>query len=74
MKALPVLLIALFLTGGCSNMKANPDFSQCSNRCTKQQDACMINAGTADQVARCGTGLDNCVEACEAKHPRWIER
>jgi len=71
MKAVPIALIAILLAG-CSGMKPNPAFSTCSNHCTKKHDACMVNASNADQVARCGSGLDSCIEACEAKHPRWI--
>lgn len=73
MRSLQVLVITVFLVGGCATMKPNPEFSQCSKRCTAKHDACMVNATNADQVARCGDGLNSCVQACEAKHPRWIE-
>lgn len=73
MKALPALLMTVFLMGGCAAMKPNPEFSSCSNKCTKKQDACMVNASTSDDVARCNAALDRCMTSCEAKYPRWIK-
>lgn len=74
MKVLPVLLMSAFVLGGCVTTQPNPEFSSCSNSCTKKQDACMVNASTSNDIARCNAALDQCVAQCETKHPRYINR
>lgn len=74
MKVLPVLLMSAFFLGGCVTTQPNPEFSSCSNSCTKKQDACMVNASTSNDIARCNAALDQCVAQCETKHPRYINR
>lgn len=74
MRAVALITIAgAFLFSGCVAMQPNPQFSSCANACTKKQDACMVNASTAEQIAACNATLDSCVAGCEKKFPRYIQ-
>lgn len=71
-------IVLLVLTGalmlvGCVTMKPNPAYSNCVNSCNSKQDACMVNASSAADIARCNSTLDKCVTQCEAKHPRYLK-
>ncbi len=72
MRAVALITItSAFLFSGCV-ATPNPQFSNCANACTKKQDACMVNASTADQVSKCNATLDACVASCEKKFPRYL--
>lgn len=74
MRAVALITItSLFLLSGCMSMQINPEFRACANACTKKQDACMVNASTAEQVSRCNATLDACVAGCEKRFPRYIQ-
>lgn len=66
-------LASAVMLASCAAPKPNPEFRECANACTKRQDACMVNAGTAADVSRCNAGLDACVASCEKKFPRYLQ-
>ena len=66
------LLASALLLAACSAPKPNPEFRDCANACTKRQDACMVNAASSTDVAKCNTGLEACINSCERKFPRYL--
>lgn len=76
MKPVVVLIAvacAAMLIGCAATMKPNPEFRDCANACTKRQDACMVSASTAADIAKCNAALDACVSSCERKFPRYVQ-
>lgn len=67
-----ITLAGAVLFSGCVSVQTNPQFSKCANACTNRQDACMLNASTGDEVAKCNTTFDACVTSCEKKYPRYL--
>lgn len=69
--ALAYITGAFLLFSGCV-ATPNPQFSDCSNSCTEKQDACMVNASTAGDIANCNGSLEQCVAQCEQRFPRYL--
>lgn len=66
-------LCAVLLAGCGASLQPNPEFRACANVCTRQQDACMVNAGNSAAVSRCNAALDACVVRCEQKFSRYVQ-
>lgn len=62
-----------FLLAACVPMKENPEFNTCADACSKKQNSCMVNAGTARDIDKCSEAINQCVAACEKRHPRYLK-
>lgn len=65
------LATSILLTA-CVPIQENPQFNSCADACSKKQNNCMVNAGTATEIENCTNALDKCVAACEQRYPRYL--
>ena len=57
----------------CSGRVTNPEFIGCINACTKEQNICILNATSGEQVEECNAPQEQCAKTCRAEHERYIK-
>ncbi|MDH5655836.1 MAG: hypothetical protein OEZ34_08010 [Spirochaetia bacterium] len=68
------LLFLVFLISCGPRMVRNDEHYICTDECVKVYNSCITAAGTAEAIDDCKIKLDQCLTACEVKHPKLIER
>lgn len=63
---------AVALTG-CVALRPNPEQQACTARCVEGKNACLVEATSAEAVARCDAGHAACTQPCLAM-PRYLAR
>jgi len=71
-RTLCAVVAATLMLTACMQVKENPKFNACANSCSSHQNNCMVNAGTAGEIEKCGNALDQCVAKCEKRFPRYL--